>query len=424
MLMAVFAGVAAFSLHQATQAESARPPARGNDAGQPAQAVPGSVELVAGLNIVNYSGAANAPEAALANCLASVSAVFYWNTSAQAYSWWFNNAPPGVNSLAAVNPGSILWLQAAAACDWQQPSDTSPPVGPGTDVRFVFVSGITSNFNCGQRDAKSEQWWSLWDYLKSNLPDLTLDDEDLFFFSYADDYNCPGAIPDTRAFYEPGDTCDSIDAAGDTFSGHRSAGASTSDGGYAQVFHNWMRRLTQSYPEARFNIIGHSMGGLVISAWAAGSASDDADLAQILARVNALIPMNSPIQGYAFILPQVAAFFAPCTATDPAFADMLRSSETVMGVGSPVAPGDCAPAAAYDQQRLVVQGASGRSDVSSAASVYTVSNASDLIVNLQVSCLWGAADFPVNDACPNITFHHGCAFFNTKVRQQIVAWSR
>jgi hypothetical protein len=285
-----------------------------------------------------------------------------------------------------------------------------PPTPDPSRHRFViFVGGIDSSFNCDSPDHSSDQWNSL-------MNSLGLIGSDVFVFSYKYGYgllqdDCRGSEPHpfSRAQYSATDTCGSIDADG-------------SDHGYAVAFDQWFRKLQQLYPRSTFSIVAHSMGGVVVTYWAAHVASYRDELRPA---VRSIITLDSPLQG---ILGAPANIFSHCFLAGDALQDLQPNSAVVIQINQQHDPGNCAPLpliVRFGRVRRIRGNGGEPTELANRMVVRTVSNEGDGIVPMQVSCLWGASDFPVSDRCNILAIlSHNCVFYNSEVQAQLVRWLR
>ncbi len=115
-------------------------------------------------------------------------------------------------------------------------------------VKVILAQGIDSHAECG----RSSGYDGLRDMLTK---DAKLKDADIYDFSYGDQY-CPGN-KSHRGSYSPAKTCGGV--------------ADRPDGtpGAATLLERRVQRVLKDDPEARIVLVGHSLGGLVVSYWAA-----------------------------------------------------------------------------------------------------------------------------------------------------------
>lgn len=265
----------------------------------------------------------------------------------------------------------------------------------GDPPRIVIViNGINSAAQCGDL----ADWAPLWKRLTAT-PELGLMEPAVFQFSYfaGTGGNCVNA---NQASYAPGDTCGSIDG----------------PEGHSDRFQKWFSRLAHDNPKATFDIIGHSMGGLVVAYWATQHSAE-------LGRVHAIITLDSPLQGVnrskGYLLQ------GECSRDSPAFDDLVHEStvvEAVLGYSpTGVITGPLCSAGRRGEDRLV----SSRPRASPIAhKVKSVGNASDRVVMLGDSCLPGGRVFRVDEGCDGDALDHGCVFRNDDVLSQVVRWMR
>mgnify|MGYP001321771188 CR=1 FL=1 len=70
----------------------------------------GAAQLRAGWNNVAYLGAARPPSEALSSIAGQYSAVYRWDSTAQAYQLYAPGVPGFANTLTQVNPGDAIWV--------------------------------------------------------------------------------------------------------------------------------------------------------------------------------------------------------------------------------------------------------------------------------------------------------------------------
>lgn len=266
-----------------------------------------------------------------------------------------------------------------------------PPPQPQRII--VFVHGINSDADC---EPKSKDGFrALWDYISSEGV-LGLDDNQTpYVFSYAksDAEDDSGKDCDGAANYNKIDTCSSI----------------YGDGGHSDRFGAWFDEIRANNDRAEFDIIAHSMGGVVVLHWLSR-------LGEQPSQVRSIITLDSPLQGRSLDLWEkiVAQFAAPCRGM-PAIEDLKPDSATIMALNEPLAPGsypdECIPGEVTDISRL--------------ARILTVRNNADLVVLKAVACMPGADDFPA-DCRDGLTIKfwvwiasHSCVFTDPDVQARI-----
>lgn len=162
-----------------------------------------------------------------------------------------------------------------------------------TDRKVIFIQGIdsesgnfdpvTGNTDCSQagfiKDGSNKVKWMV-NYLTTSswvrLSARTLDSpEDFFYFSYSGFYCKLSDGSNKNDYQKPryvkADTCDGVKGAA----------------GKLQVM---MTDLVSMYPSAKFDIIAHSMGGLVATQWLS-------DNPQMQTKVNSVVTFDSPLRG-------------------------------------------------------------------------------------------------------------------------------
>ena len=258
-------------------------------------------------------------------------------------------------------------------------------IGTPVNRKVIFVAGIHSTFKCDL----NPQWSSLWGHLKLRANELDLTDDDLFVFSYANNYNCPEANPLSRASYQQSDTCASID----------------DFGGYASFFQLWLSRLIENHPGAQFDIIAHSMGGVVATYWASTTTSSET-----LSRVRSITTLDSPLQGRPASewLPGIPD--GPCQGGDPAVQDVAPASPVIYSVNWPEEPRNCG-----EHTRAA--------SLTLRAVIHTVRNDADWVVPETRACLPGVSgsdDLLIDDPCSATS--HSCVFWNDQVQAALASW--
>jgi alpha-tubulin suppressor-like RCC1 family protein/pimeloyl-ACP methyl ester carboxylesterase len=172
-----------------------------------------------------------------------------------------------------------------------QQAPPPPPTPTNEDRKVIFIQGIDSqsgnvDSSSGQpdcskvgfiKDGKNRVQWMV-DYLggtssvKSLVPSLDSPD-DFFYFSYAGFYcRYPNGSSDYhKPIYVPNHTCDGVAAAADKL----------------QLM---VADLLSLYPTAKFDVLAHSMGGLVAAYWLWAHP-------EMQPRVNAVTTFDSPLRG-------------------------------------------------------------------------------------------------------------------------------
>ena len=157
------------------------------------------------------------------------------------------------------------------------PTPTPTPTPGPEDRKVIFIQGIDSESgDCGETFRNRVKWMvdylTTADWVKSAVP--LHPDNDFFYFSYSGYYcdqegiNPPGyRMPK----YVPIETCDGIMA-------------------YAGKLDRMVKDLAFRYPDAKFDIVAHSMGGMVAAYWLK-THTDMRD------KVNAVVTFDSPLRG-------------------------------------------------------------------------------------------------------------------------------
>jgi Tol biopolymer transport system component/pimeloyl-ACP methyl ester carboxylesterase len=197
------------------------------------------------------------------------------------------------------------------------------PTAAPEDRKMIFIQGIDSeslNTTCGATtdgfitESGGNRIQPLVDAIKGQT---SLQDEDFFYFSYADRY-CDTDFK--RPVYEKRDTCGGILGA-------------------AGQLDNMIRAIVEKHPGAKFDIVAHSMGGVVAAYWASHNLLGKPDVDAGL--VNSIVTFDSPLGG----LPQQiigVPEFAPGTSCvsdgvpGPSWEDMSCASYGTANYCSPV----------------------------------------------------------------------------------------
>jgi len=173
------------------------------------------------------------------------------------------------------------------------PTPTPTPTPGAEDRKVIFIQGIDSESGkCGEDFVKRVSW--MVDYLTTNswvrdrVPSLD-STEDFFYFSYSDtDAFCLGTngLQDfQQPQYDNDDTCDGVADA-------------------ANRLNTLVGALIYQYPNANFDIVTHSMGGMVAAYWL--RQHED-----VRSRVNSVVTFDSPLRGIPFGAP-LSALPGPC----------------------------------------------------------------------------------------------------------------
>ena len=180
----------------------------------------------------------------------------------------------------------------------------------GEDRKVIFIQGIDSESGeCSETFRNRVQW--MVDYLiqanwvRRQVPSLN-SPEDFFYFSYSDVYCLD--VSNSRDFqkpdYFPTNTCNGVIDA-------------------ANKLQSMVEELIERYPNIRFDIIAHSMGGLVAAEWL--WAHPDMQV-----RINSVITFDSPLRGIPHRNPASA-----CAESNSSWQDLLCDDYTKI-------PGECA----------------------------------------------------------------------------------
>jgi hypothetical protein len=89
---------------------------------QPAFSEARSVDLVAGFNLVMWTGPDGTPITEAIADLAGAEALFIWDAAAQRFLVFNTALPPALIQASELNYGAGIWLLMAAAGTWEQPA--------------------------------------------------------------------------------------------------------------------------------------------------------------------------------------------------------------------------------------------------------------------------------------------------------------
>lgn len=171
-----------------------------------------------------------------------------------------------------------VWKDSGTLLDRKPSPSQKLIVGRQPGMRkVILIQGIDSesvNPNCTQvgfvENAANRVGWIVTG-LKGSVPTLASDD-DFFYFSYSGEYCQKDGGKDYRKpFYTMTDTCNGV-----TFA--------------AAKLERMVDELVIAYPQARFDILAHSMGGMVAAKWIQlypGRVS----------LVNSVVTFDSPLRG-------------------------------------------------------------------------------------------------------------------------------
>ena len=209
------------------------------------------------------------------------------------------------------------------------PTRTPPTPAPTFPVvrKVILIGGIDSASSCSDSSASSSTFFARRDKVKEILqPYLPgLQSWDIYGLSYADQYaycmqeagpggpsSGGGTYPLSQApewaatpWYAKADTCGGV------------AKASASLG-------RLIDHILQSEPGAKFDIIAHSMGGLVVSYYVA--QQEDGFLKQ---HVHSVVLLDSPVSPGLQI---ETSLTSACSLTDPSWQDMLPGSGVIRSI--------------------------------------------------------------------------------------------
>jgi pimeloyl-ACP methyl ester carboxylesterase len=265
---------------------------------------------------------------------------------------------------------------------------------PAPTRKVIFVDGINSQFNCNQVDfPETQEWWNLWTYIEQNAGSL-VGPSDLYIFDYKGNWDACGS-GQNRANYRAIDTCGSISAAT----------------GYADVMANWFAGLVKNNPTATFDIIAHSMGGVVVGQWLASEAAVNSSLLQ---KVHSVTTLDSPLAGrpIAEWLEPLARFtiLGACSGSADAVADLLPTGPAVVNLNAPASPTGCLSLPAPNSANITRLG----------FAFTAIGNFADIVVPGNVSCLPGAMNVTIFTACGDNSINHSCTFSDSTARNAIL----
>jgi len=218
--------------------------------------------------------------------------------------------------VSGLNHGDLV---TATATDTQANTSEFSKNALVEDRKVIFIQGIDSKsgrelFEC---DIKKEGFikkknnrvgWVV-DYLTETpwvnqiVPALDNPKDDFFYFSYSGFYcrQADSSFNYRKPLYIPEDTCNGIADA-------------------TAKLRDMLEGLISEYPEAKFDIIAHSMGGMVAAALV--ELHDD-----MRAKVNSVITFDSPLKGVS--RPNPFGIGTVCdTSVDPSWIDLLCEDYT------------------------------------------------------------------------------------------------
>ena len=189
------------------------------------------------------------------------------------------------------------------------------PATPALSRAIVFIQGIDSESRPGQSptdcgpalgfldgDGAFHAGWIV-DYLSDpdHVGGLALqEDENFFYFSYSGQYCLENGVEDfRRPIYSAGDTCDGVGEAADRLQ-------------------TLLAALISQNPETRFDLVAHSMGGLVATYWLTQHGDDQTAEGLMKDFVNSITTFDSPLRGIPAPNPTSA-----CCPWDQSWTDMM-----------------------------------------------------------------------------------------------------
>ena len=152
------------------------------------------------------------------------------------------------------------------------------------DRKIILILGIDSEGLGDDCDTSGNKFWERREAVRTAIQqeaarfqDLLLTEEDFLGLSYRDGAYCDSGF--TKPRYGKADTCDGV----------ASAAAE-------------LKRLVANFPLTTFDIVAHSMGGLVATYWAAdpdqdGERNDDSDDDALRRRLHSIVTIDSPLDG-------------------------------------------------------------------------------------------------------------------------------
>ena len=169
--------------------------------------------------------------------------------------------------------------------------------------KVIFLLGIDSEGyvaadgagDCGAREGSLRRF----NNLRAALAGV-IDEDDFVWFSYinGDSGYCDSASGTyQKPRYNRVDTCDGIDE----------------ENAAAEELDRLVRKLDGQFPSATFDIVSHSMGGLVAAYWATGGTdanewlTDDTDF--LRDRIHSIITLDSPLELSQSLIPDAAIEF-------------------------------------------------------------------------------------------------------------------
>lgn len=235
---------------------------------------------------------------------------------------------------------------------------------PQTDL-VLFVQGLRSSWNCENAADPAHQV----NALVAATAGEVLPAPELHVFSYSGDY--PDCVTGDEVFYEPGDTCTSIDATANGAPGH------------SDRFREWYETVTVGHDAV--HVMGHSMGGVVISHALAAWGTVPSNLRSV-------ITLDSPLDGQ-----------------ELADAAQLLCG-LIFGAVQDLAPGS-----------VVVDAIQGMAN-ERRSYVTAIGNNEDLIVwpsNSHLPAAW--LNFRIDDQCADDFDDHQCVYTNERAQRAITA---
>jgi uncharacterized repeat protein (TIGR01451 family) len=166
---------------------------------------------------------------------------------------------------------------------------TQVMAAPREERKVIFIQGLNSESkDCGQSFRSRVQW--MVDYLlntpwvRERVPSLD-SPQDFLYFSYSGDY-CNEDLQ--QPYYAQSHTCRGVADAADKLT---------------TMVHLALARFG---PNTKFDIIAHSMGGMVAAYWLATTTPE------MRARVHSVVTFDSPLRGVPFLSGDIALVAVAC----------------------------------------------------------------------------------------------------------------
>ena len=194
--------------------------------------------------------------------------------------------PPMVTPSPTVTPTATPTPTPTPTGPTATPTDTATPTLPSEDRKVIFIQGIDSTSGGCGADFRQRVDWVVAEiaqnqWLGDAVPSLSASD-DFFYFSYSGSYcNSSGQCCFTLGLDPQVDLQSPQYAEQDTHGGIADAAAKLDI---------LVEQLIATYPNAKFDILAHSMGGMVTAWWLS-------ELPERRPRVNSVVTFDSPLRG-------------------------------------------------------------------------------------------------------------------------------